>query len=150
MSLMSPLTSRSDFDRLFTNMAREFFGPSSSHLSNDMDQVMQGWLPAIDMMENEKEIILHAATPGIKPQDIKLEVEGKMLILSGESREETKNTSKNYHSREIRQGSFYRQVTLPAEVDGDKAQARYEDGILKVTLPKVEQSKRHEIQIGKS
>jgi HSP20 family protein len=74
---------------------------------------------------------------------------GNVLSVSGETRQETEDKESNYYRREIVQGRFYRQVQLPVEVEVDKANARFENGMLMVSIPKSQQTRRHKIKIGK-
>lgn len=152
MSLMRPLTSmRSDFDRLFSDLEREFFSPSwAGRRPGDGQETPVSLLaPPVNVYENEHEVIVEALVPGIKPEELNVEVENNLLTLSGESRKENEERNKNYYRREILEGRFYRQVQLPTEVEGDKANARFEHGRLRITIPKSQQTRRHKVQIAR-
>jgi len=150
MSLMRPLSSmRSDFDRLFSDLEREFFSPIlSGRRPNDaLESMTNFWAPPVDIHETENEVIMKASVPGLKPEEIDLEIEGKIVTISGETKDEREEKDKSYYRREIVQGRFYRQVQLPCEVISDQANAHFENGMLIVTMPKSEQTRRQKIKI---
>ena len=113
-----------------------------------------GWLApteaetfAIDMYETESDIVVKAAIPGVKPEDIEVTISGDVLTIKGEVKEEKEVKEENYIRKERRYGAFCRSVTLPVEVNADKAKAEYENGILSLTLPKVEAARPKTIKV---
>lgn len=103
-------------------------------LGREMKRV--GWDLAVDVYEDDGNVVVEANVPGIDPEDVDVEVEDNIVSISG-SREETKEEKeKNYTRKEIKRGSFKRVVRLPADVKSDEAQAEYEDGVLKITIPR--------------
>jgi HSP20 family protein len=104
-------------------------------------------VPAIDMAETDKEIVVTATVPGLKAEDLKLQVTGNLLEISGETKQETERKDATYHLRERHIASFRRTVSLPAEVMADKAGAEFENGVLTLTLPKVASQQRKSITI---
>ena len=105
------------------------------------------WSPAVDVFENADEIVVRAALPGVKKEDVELEVKDGLLMLSGK-RESTDTAEKDgWMRREIASGSFYRAFKLTGEVQADKAKAQYKDGILEIRLPKAEQAKPRKVRI---
>jgi len=90
---------------------------------------------------------VHASIPGVKPEDIDISVTGDVLTIKGETVEEKEEKEGNYHLRERRYGAFQRAVSLPTLVRADKASAEFENGVLKLTLPKVEEVKPKSIKI---
>ena len=102
---------------------------------------------ALDMYETDGEVVVKASVPGVKPEDLDITVNGSTLSIKGEVKEETENKKGDYHYKEIRYGQFQRAVALPAEVNVDKAEAKFEDGVLHLTLPEVEQVKPKQITI---
>ncbi len=99
-----------------------------------------GWsAPAIDMYQTDEEVIVKAALPGLKADDVQISVTGEALTVRGEFKEKSETNDKAYHIREQRRGSFERSLTLPTAVIADKAKAGFEDGILTITLPKAEE-----------
>lgn len=148
MSLMRPITSiRSDFDRLFSDLEREFFAPNLKGRRAETESCMSLWSPPVNVKESEKDVIVTASIPGMKPEDITVEVEGNMLTIAGASKTETEDKNENYYRREITQGSFHRQIQLPTEVEGEKAKALFEQGMLDITIPKSPSTQRHKVSI---
>ena len=105
------------------------------------------WAPLLDLEETRDEVIVQAELPGLKKEEIKLQVEGDLLVLSGERKAESESKEKTVHRLERVYGQFQRVVQLPAEVDGGRATAAYEAGVLTVRLPKREEAKPKEIAI---
>ena len=103
--------------------------------------------PAFDVSETQSDIIVKAELPGLRADDIRLSVENNVLTISGEKREDREEKQENYHVVERRFGSFYRSLMLPASVDPDKVDARFQDGVLTLRIPKTEQAKPRQIQI---
>ncbi len=105
------------------------------------------WTPAVDVYEDKDNIIINAEIPGVKKEDIKIELTGNQLTISGERKLEKEEKKKNYHRIERFYGNFMRTFTIPDTVQKDKISASYKDGILKVVLPKAEEAKPKEIKI---
>ena len=103
--------------------------------------------PALDVSETETEVLVRCELPGIDPKDVELSVESVSLTLCGCKKEEKEEKGESFHRKECRYGSFRRTVSLPAEVEPEKAQAKYEKGVLCVTLPKSKRSKSTRITI---
>ena len=106
-----------------------------------------GFTPALDMYEDQNNIIVETQLAGIDPEKVNISIENDVLCIKGESERQSEVEEKNYYRKEIRRGSFYRSVPLPAKVDGDKAKAATEDGILKITIPKAPEAKPKNIKI---
>lgn len=100
--------------------------------------------PPLDMVESDDAISLRMDLPGIDAKDIDIQVSGNQITISGERKEENEEQSETYHRIERRTGRFARAVMLPCAVQEDKVEARYLDGVLRVTLPKTaEATSRH-------
>lgn len=112
------------------------------------DGALRGWTPSVDVVRKEDKLVLRADLPGIKPDDVKIEVEDDVLTVSGEHREEREEEKENYMRRERRYGSFSRSMSLPQGVTAEDIEATTEDGVLEVTipLPKSEEKKAVEIK----
>lgn len=105
---------------------------------------------ALDLSETEDEFVIRASVPGVRPEDVEITVQGDTLTIRGESRSNDEKKGERWHLRERHFGAFQRSVTLGTPFDADKAQARYENGVLTLTLPKATGSKPHRIRIGGS
>ena len=107
-----------------------------------------GWsAPAIDMYQTDDDVVVKAALPGFKANEVQINVTGDMLTLKGEMKHEDESKDKAWHIREQRWSSFERAITLPTDVKADKASADFENGILTVTLPKAEEVKPKTIAV---
>jgi HSP20 family protein len=101
----------------------------------------------LDIYEEGNHILVKASIPGLKPEDIKVEVRGDVLRIHGEAKKEEEKKDRNYYLREHRYTRFERSVVLPSEVQTDKAEAVFENGMLILTLPKTEVAKAKAIPI---
>lgn len=112
-----------------------------------MDRILEDWErpspggallggPALDLMQTPDEVVVRMMIPGVKPEDIEISVTGDVLSIRGEVKFEQAKETARYHVRELRHGSFARSIALPAPVVADKAEARFQDGVLTLTLPK--------------
>lgn len=108
---------------------------------------VSAWRPAVDIVENENELVLDVELPGIDKKDIKIGVDNGVLSISGERSFSNEVKEENYHRIERSYGSFYRSFTLPTSVESDKIDAGYADGILKIRLPKREEAKPRQIEV---
>jgi HSP20 family protein len=107
-----------------------------------------GWTaPAVDMYQTDDEVVVKAALPGFKVDEVQINVTGDVLTLRGEVKHEGEKKEKAWHIREHRWSSFERSIALPTEVMADKAVADFENGILTVTLPKAEEVKPKTISV---
>jgi len=102
---------------------------------------------ALDVHESNDDVTVRASIPGVKPEDIDISITGDTLTIKGETHEEKETEEGNYHMRERRYGAFQRSTSLPTLVNADKAQAEFENGVLTLTLPKVEAVKPKSIKI---
>jgi len=102
---------------------------------------------ALDMYETDSDVVVEATVPGVKPEEIDVQVTGNVLTIKGERKEEKKEEKAAYIYQERSFGSFCRSVTLPTEVNVDKATAEFESGVLTLTLPKSETAKPKSIKI---
>jgi HSP20 family protein len=128
---------RQHLERLFQD---DFFRPLGQGAGE------QGWFP-IDVADRDDQIEVKAELPGLKPEEFSVRVQGDLLTVRGERKEESERKEDNYVVRERRSGSFARSIRLPAVVNSEKATAGYKDGVLTLSLPKVEQSKTQEIKV---
>jgi HSP20 family protein len=105
------------------------------------------WVPAFDVSETEKEVIVKAELPGMDVKDIDIALTDGLLTIKGERKLEKEDKKENYHRIERQFGSFSRSLNLGAKVRSDGIEAAYKDGVLTVTLPKVEESKPKKIEV---
>src|SRR3989441_3707862 len=114
----------------------------------DEEGIARGaWSPSVDIYENKDQIVLEAELPGMNREDFDLSVENNVLTLRGERHFEKKDETDNYHRVERSYGSFLRSFTLPNTVSGEGATAEYRNGVLRVTLPKREETKARRIEV---
>jgi HSP20 family protein len=112
------------------------------------EEIVQGaWIPAVDIFETNEAIVLKAELPGITAQDISVEVKDNTLTLKGEKKFEKEVKEENYHRVERSYGSFQRAFTLPGTILQEKVKAKFKDGILEITLPKVEEAKPKQVKV---
>ncbi|MDA8381688.1 MAG: Hsp20/alpha crystallin family protein [Betaproteobacteria bacterium] len=104
-------------------------------------------MPRIDVLDRDEDILLRAELPGVEKKDLDISVSGNTVTLKGQTVHEEKEEKGDYYRHEIAQGTFTRTMVLPAEVDADKAEASFKDGMLELKLPKMEGAKRHSIKI---
>jgi HSP20 family protein len=130
------------FGRLF----EDFFNPATG-----WEAPLAGMLraPDADVVESEDEIRVAVELPGLKPEEFSVDLEGNVLTISGEKREEhERNDERNkWHVSERRYGKFSRSFVLPREVEQDRIEARYDNGVLYLAVPKSEKARRRRIEI---
>ncbi|MEW6113342.1 MAG: Hsp20/alpha crystallin family protein [Thermodesulfobacteriota bacterium] len=105
------------------------------------------FFPAFDVSETDNEFIVKAELPGVDSKEVQVNLTGNVVTVSGEKKEEREEKSESVHRVERAYGSFSRSFTLPGEVQEDKAEAAYKDGVLTLKLPKAESSKKKTIKI---
>lgn len=104
-------------------------------------------IPKVDVVDREGEVLVKAEVPGVDKKDLEITVGEDSVTIKGSTRHEEKEEKGDYYRCEISRGSFSRTVALPATVDGAKARASFQDGMLELTLPKVERAKRHSVKV---
>ncbi len=109
--------------------------------------LQKGFVPAMDVYEEKNAIVVEAPLAGVDPEDVEVSVEKGILTVQGQSKKEHEVEEKNYYRKEMRSGSFFRQVALPAAVKEDKVTAKFEDGILKISCPKATPTKTKKINV---
>jgi HSP20 family protein len=130
-SMVSPME---DMERLFeTMMGRPFFAPLFRR-----SQLLQEMAPSIDVFEEGNEVVVRAEIPGMKKDQIEVNLTEDTITLSGEKRQEQKVERKDFYRQETSYGSFTRTIRLPCEVETEKAQAKYQDGILEIRVSKTQ------------
>jgi len=125
-------------NRLFNNL---FDTPTGAAVSS------RRWIPAMDLAETADAYVLRADLPGLAPEDVKIELENRMLTISGERKAEQRSEESGWVRVERSFGSFRRSLTVPAGIDPAAITAAFDNGVLTVTVPKPEQAKPHRVQI---
>lgn len=144
----SPLGGLMSFDE-FDNFFDDFLSRRWPRLLDwNMPNLSESDFPRVDILDHDNDVEVQAALPGVKKEDLEVSVTDQAITIRTSTKEEKKEEEKGkYFRREIAQGQFQRTVSLPENVDGEKANASFKDGILKVTIPKTEKSKRRNIEI---
>ena len=136
-----------DLNMLQDRMNRLFDDAGRNTWRTDEPSATTTWSPAVDIFETEGEIVVKAELPGMEHKDIALNLENNVLTLKGERRFQKETKDDNYHRIERAYGGFSRAFSIPATVDEEKIRAEYKDGVLKIVLPKKEQTKPKQIRI---
>jgi HSP20 family protein len=139
MSLIrwSPMDAFKDMEDMFTDRFPMMM-PGKS---------MKSFVPALDVYETDKAVMVETPLAGVRPEDVEITVQKGVLIIKGESKREHEVDEKNYYRKEVRSGSFYREVLLPTQVTEDKVVAEFENGMLKITCPKAEPAVAKKIDV---
>lgn len=129
---------RDELDSLFEMPFWSNFGRQS--------QLFSGWSPALDLYQNNDNVIARVELPGMRKEDIEISLQEGMLTISGERKSETAEDNKAERTERY-VGKFRRSISLPTPVDTNRVTANYRDGILTITLPKAEEAKPKQIQV---
>jgi HSP20 family protein len=111
------------------------------------DSAVSSWVPPVDVLEQDDAIRIMAELPGVKPEDVKISLEGNVLTIHGTKQQIAEEKTERVHRYERSYGAFERTFTLPATVDSATIKAGYDNGVLTVTLPKAEQAKPRQIEV---
>lgn len=120
----------------------QFDWPSFSKM-----KAFEGKTPSVDVIEKDDEILVKAEMPGVDKKDLDISVTNNTVTIKGTTSHEEKEEKGDYYRCEISSGSYSRTLSLPAEVDEGKAKAKFKNGMLKLTLPKLKKSKRHNVKV---
>lgn len=131
---------RDVFGKRFSDIMDEFFSDAVATRQN-------AFSPSIDISETDKQYMIDVEVPGMRKEDIDLNIENNTLTISGERKFEKKEDNKQYHRVESHYGSFSRSFTLPENVKVDSISASYNNGILNITVDKSEQQMKKQIKI---
>jgi HSP20 family protein len=121
---------QSEVDRLFNEM----LGGLSRRRGRQGSQQLSQWAPAMDVLTKDGDLVIRAELPGVKLEDVDVTLQNGVLTISGEHKVDQEEERGGYHVRERRYGSFRRSMTLPEGIDESKIHARFEDGVLEVTV----------------
>ena len=121
------------------SFVNDFFKPWNDWFDNGFEKTLS--VPAVNITENKGQYDVSVAAPGMKKDDFKIDLDGDMLTISAEKEETKEDKDKQYNRKEYNYSSFSRSFTLPEEVKQDKIEAKYENGVLTLVLPKNEHTK---------
>jgi HSP20 family protein len=140
-----------EMERMFEQfMGRSWMRPFSweNPLLSEMAKSMDLRVPSVDVIDREEEIVVRAEIPGVDKENLEVSLSDDRLTIKGTTKQDKEEKEAGeYTRREMSRGSFTRVVTLPANVDGEKAKASFKDGVLEMTLPKLKPSKRTRINV---
>ena len=120
---------QSEVDRLFGEMMAGF-----GHRRGRQEGRFSEWAPAVDVLTRDGDVVIRAELPGVKQEDVDITFQNGLLTISGEHKVDEEEERKGYYARERRYGSFRRSMTLPEGIDDSKIHAKFEDGVLEVTV----------------
>lgn len=144
MELMkwTPTNELREFNRMLTHFFDEPFLPTAQGEAGS-----RVWAPKVDIYDTKDAFIIKAELPGVNKNDIKVDVDGRLLTLRGERKSEVENKESAYFRREMFFGSFERTFTLPEAVDPGLIKAEYKDGVLHLEVPKPEERKPKQVEV---
>jgi len=140
---LSPMRSMTSLQREMNRLFGDFFDGFESWEAPAFE-----FNPSCDMEETDDQFLVTVDLPGVKKDDVKVELRNNVLSISGERKEEREEKTANRYMSERSQGSFFRSFTLPSEVDADRVEAAFENGELKVRIAKTASAKAHTVKIG--
>jgi len=112
-----------------------------------MPRQVTSFVPSLDIYQDKDNVIVETPLAGVKPEEVSISIENDVLTIEGKTDKKSEVEEKNYYRKEVSYGSFHRSVALPTAVNGEKAKADYDDGILKITIPKEERVKTKSIKV---
>jgi HSP20 family protein len=133
------VTLREKMNRLFED--------TLPYRGEEKELIASSWTPAVDIYEKENALVLTTELPGLDEKDIEIKIEDNSLTLKGERKFEKETKEDDYHRIERCYGSFSRSFTLPRYIDEDKINAEYENGVLKITMPKKAELKAKKVKV---
>lgn len=134
------------FERMFRHAWPSPFRGEEPMIPVLPETFMARW-PRIDIIDHDHDLVVRAEVPGLSKDDLEISLTEDTVTISGKARKEEKKEEGEYYCSEIVQGEFCRSISLPAGIDGSKAKAMFKDGMLEMTLPKLEKSIRHTVKI---
>lgn len=147
--LSRPSTRVSDFSTAYNRLNRlmdEAFA-TTPFANGEGDSLVGSWLPPVDVVEDKDHVRVTAELPGIRPEDVKIQLENNVLTIRGEKLQQQRNEGERVQRYERLYGAFERSFTVPNTVDAEKITATYEHGVLTVSLPKIERAKPRAITV---
>ncbi len=142
----SPARELMNIQEEMNRLLNRFFGPSLLE-ETELPTTTTVWQPLVDIKETNNEFIVTAELPGMKKDDIHIAYKDGVLTIEGERKQEKEEKDVNFHRVERRYGKFYRTFQLPSQIQEDKIEATYKDGVLTIVLPKAEEARAKEIEV---
>ncbi len=113
----------------------------------EMGEPFEGKMPRVDVIDRDDEVVVRAEAPGVSKEDMDVSLTDDAVTIKGSTSHEEKEEKEDFHRREISCGVFSRTIPLPSDVDTEKAKAKFKDGILELTLPKIAKAKRRSLKL---
>jgi len=133
-----------EMERMFDNFfSRGWLRPRWGEMMSAFEERM----PRVDVIDREAEVVVRAEVPGVKKEDLDVSVSDNTVTIRGETSHEEKEEKGDYYRSEMSRGSFVRTVLLPSNVNAEQAKASFSDGVLQLTLPKVEKARKRNVKI---
>jgi len=139
-----------EMERMFDNFSPTGWSRpfrSNFPLMNEISTSLETNMPKVDVIDRDGEIVVKAMLPGVEKKDIELSMTKNTVTISGKTSHEEKEEKGDYYRCEISKGSYMRTLSLPENVNEDKAKAKFKDGMLELTIPKMEVSHRRNIKV---
>jgi HSP20 family protein len=134
------------FEQMFSqNWMRPFNWDLPSY--GRLAQPFTGKMPKVDVIDRDNEILVRAELPGVDKKDVDISLANNTVTIKGSSKHQEKEEKGDFYRCEISQGTFSRTLTLPADVDTDKAKANFKDGLLELVLPKLQAAQKRNIKV---
>ncbi len=133
---------RDEIDDVFDKLMRSF----GTGLSDVFAGEGEIW-PSVDVLEDKKKVIVKAEIPGMDPSDFDISISNNVLTIKGEKKQEKEEKDKNFYMMERQYGSFVRNIQLPVEVNEEKVEASYKNGVLKIVIPKKKETRENKIKV---
>lgn len=131
-----------------SSLRREFNDMFDRFWSGALEPMQFGkWTPAVDISETGESVLVQAEVPGLEPAEIDVSLEGNVLTIRGEKKDQREEKGENFHRVERQYGTFIRSIQLPTEVVADQVTASFKNGVLEVRLPKSEEAKPKRVAI---
>ena len=108
---------------------------------------IRSFVPAVDVYQDKNNVIVEAPLPGVDPKSVSISIENDVLTIEGKTEKKTEVEEKDYYRQEIRRGTFHRAISLPVAVNSQKAKATFDKGVLKIVIPKKEETKAKPVKI---
>lgn len=147
MSISNYHQSHQPMQKFRDELMERLFGDYNRNQQDNSNVSTSQWIPPVDILEDRDAYILRADLPGVRAKDIHVAMENNMLTIRGERVQEKKESCEGCLREERVVGTFYRRFTLPDTVDGDRINARSENGVLEIRIPKAEKTKPRKIEV---